>query len=214
MSYVKVSIQGTLVGGEKWSINPCFDPSFEFGDTVNQSNLDAATLAIANLNPGSQLLVYLSAQGSVTGARAEVRHSDTDALIGISVQNRTSPLPGTGAATKPAQTAAVYSIRTNTPGGSGRGRLYWPALGAAIDTTLRFNAGPQDSALDDMKTYLLAMRSALATNFPTIGFDLAVRSRTTRQTPHAVRIQCGNVPDVQRRRRDALPESYISRTFP
>jgi hypothetical protein len=41
-----------------------------------------------------------------------------------------------------------------------------------------------------------------------------VRSRTKRETPHAVRLQVGTVPDVQRRRRDNLTEVYASAVFP
>jgi predicted fused transcriptional regulator/phosphomethylpyrimidine kinase len=65
-----------------------------------------------------------------------------------------------------------------------------------------------------MRVYLTAMRDALATAFPTIGFNLAVRSKTTKTTPHVVRIQGGDVVDTQRRRRDNLPEAYSSLSFP
>jgi hypothetical protein len=41
-----------------------------------------------------------------------------------------------------------------------------------------------------------------------------VRSKTTHTTPHAVRLQVGNIVDTQRRRRDSLPESYSNITFP
>jgi len=209
MSYVRVSILGTLPGGEVWSVNPVFDPTAEFPGGVNQANLDAACLAIANLNPGASLLSHISTAAVITGARLEVRDDATDNLIGISIQGRTTPLAGTGTPTKPAQVATVISIRTDTPGASGRGRIYWPALGSSLSTsTLRIISTQVTSVLTEMKTYLMAMRSALASSFPTIGFDLAVRSRTTHTTPHAVRIQVGDVLDTQRRRRDSLAESY------
>jgi hypothetical protein len=48
MSYVRVSILGSFSTEEVWSVNPVFDPTLEFGSTVDQAALDAAALAIAN----------------------------------------------------------------------------------------------------------------------------------------------------------------------
>lgn len=214
MSYVRVSILGSSPGGEVWSINPVFDPTGEFGTSVDQTALDAATDAIAALSPGANLLAFASSALAVTGARCEVRQDSDDSLLAISTQIRSSPLSGSGAALRGAQNALVISLRTNTPGGSGRGRLYWPAVGTSIGTDLRFTSASALTALTEMRAYLNAMRSALATAFPTIGFDLAVRSRTTHTTPHVNKVQVGNVPDTQRRRRDNMTEDYQSLAFP
>lgn len=214
MSYVRVSILGNLVNEEVWSINPVFDPTLEFPGGVNQAALDSACLAIASLSPGAFMLSSLSLQGSINAARLEVRDDVTDGLIAISEQARSSPVTGSAAIRLGAQNAVVCSIRTDSPGASGRGRVYWPALGATVGTNGRLSAPAPGSLVADFKAYFLAMRSALATAFPTIGFDLAVRSKTTKTTPHAVRIQVGNVIDTQRRRRDSLPESYTSLTIP
>jgi len=214
MSYCRVSVLGAAPGGEVWSINPTFDPTGEFPGGVDQTALDAATDAIAALNPGILLLSFLSSALTVTGARVEVRDDGNDALIGTSTQLRATPLSGSASALRGAQTALVFSLRTNTPGGSGRGRLYWPAIGRSVDSQLRFSAADTASAAGEMKTYLNAMRGALATAFPTIGFDLAVRSKQTHSTPHVNKIQVGNVPDTQRRRRDKMIEDYQFTSFP
>lgn len=214
MSYCRVSILGTMLTSENWSINPTFDPTAEFPGGVNQVNLDAATTLIANRTIPASLRELMSPQAARTGARVEVRNDADDTLIGISTINSTVAQAGTGSIRMPAQSALVVSVRTDTPGGSGRGRLYWPGLGGTIDTTARLSSPLTSTVLNDMKTYLLGIRSDLAASFPTIGFDLAVRSRTTHTTPHAVRLQVGSVIDTQRRRRDALPESYVTTTFP
>jgi len=214
MSYVRVSILGAMLTSEVWSINPVFDPTGEFPGGVNQSALDSAALAIANRTIPTGLRQTLSASASRTGARVEVRDDTTDNLIAISIQASTTAFTGIGTMTNPPQTALVASIRTDTPGASGRGRLYWPSLTSVIGTDGRVTAGVSGPFLTDMKAYLLGIRSDLATAFPTIGFDLSVRSKTTHTTPHAVRIQVGNVLDTQRRRRDNLPESYSQIAFP
>lgn len=214
MSYVRVSILGSTTGGEVWSINPVFDPAGEVETPVSQTALDSAALAIANLNPGAQLVAQLSQLMFITGARVEVRSDGDDALLATSTANRVTALQGTGGCTNPPQTAMVLSLRTNTPGASGRGRLYWPTLTTQIGSNGRVTSTATTNALSGMKTYLLAMRDALATAFPLIGFDVAIRSRTTRSTPHVVRMQVGDILDTQRRRRDHLPEAYITTPIP
>jgi hypothetical protein len=87
-------------------------------------------------------------------------------------------------------------------------------MGVSVGTTSRMTAPTNADFVGAFKTYLLGFRTDLATAFPTIGFDLAVRSQATRSTPHAVRLQVGNVVDTQRRRRDHLIEAYSAVTFP
>jgi len=214
MSYARVSIFGTFYTEEVWSINPVFDPTAEFGSTVDQAALDTATAAIANRSLPANLRGLMSTSAQRTGARVEIRDDVTDNLIGISIQGSTTAQAGTGTPYMPPQSAIVCSIRTNTPGGSGRGRIYWPALGAVLGANGRVNSATVALYVADFKAYLLGIRGDLAAAFPTIGFDLAVRSKTTHSTPHAVRVQVGNVIDTQRRRRDSLPETYSSLAFP
>ena len=213
MSYVRISILGAAPGGEVWSINPVLDPTFEFGTTVDQTALDAATNTIAGLTPGAQLLAFMSTALTITGARSEVRDDSTDALMAISVQVRGTPLPGTGTPLRGHGDAVVISLRTTTPGASGRGRLYWPAIGQSVDAQLRFGSANTTALLTQAATYFHAMEDAFATAFPTIGFDLSVRSKTTHTTPHVNQLQAGNVPDSQRRRRDKAIEDYVSLAF-
>jgi hypothetical protein len=214
MSYVRVAILGATTGGEVWSINPVFDPTGEFPGSVDQTALDLSAAQIAALTPGTQLLTNMSSLLQITGARVEVRDDATDELIAISVATRVPPLAGTGTAVSPPQSAVVVSLRTNTPGGSGRGRLYWPFIGGGVSSSGRIPTATVTAIVGGMKTYLNAIRGVLATNFPTIGFDTAVRSKLTKTTPHVVRLQCGDVVDTQRRRRDHFPESYQSVPMP
>lgn len=213
MSYVRVGILGTMAGGEVWSVNPVFDPNGEFEGSVNQLALETAALAIANLSPGGNLISVLSPQLSVTGCRLEVRADADDSLIALAIANATTPTVGTGTLRMPPQAAMVISLRTDTPGASGRGRLYWPCPAGAVTTNFHVASTLPPALLTDFKTWMHAVGGILATNFPLIGFDLSVRSKTTKTTPHVVRIQCGDVVDTQRRRRDALPEAYSTLAY-
>ena len=213
MSYVRCTIFGTLAVSEKWTVNLTFDPTFEFGDTVAQAPLDAAALAIAGLSIGPDLQGPIGSSGTLNGCRLEVRGDTDDHLIGLSEQNRPTPMVGASSVKLTAQSAIVCSIRTDTPGPSGRGRIYWPAMGVTIDANSRMSSPTNTAMVTAFSTYFHAIEGVLATNFPTIGFDLAVRSRSTHTTPHATRLQVGNVVDTQRRRRDTLPEAYATLAF-
>ena len=213
MSYVRCGIIGSSPGGEVWSINPTFDPTGEFPGPVNQTSLDAAATSIYQLSLPSALSALLSTAFTLHTARLEVRDDATDNLIAISIQGAPPGTAGTGTPKLTAQSAVVVSLRTSTPGASGRGRLYWPAAGAGITTQLRLSTPDKDTVVAGFATYLHAIEGILATNFPTIGFDLSVRSKTTHSTPHVTRLQVGDVIDTQRRRRDSLIESYSSVSF-
>jgi hypothetical protein len=87
-------------------------------------------------------------------------------------------------------------------------------MSAAVTVNGRMASADQTAFLSAMKTYLNSMNSALVTAFPLTAFTPAVRSTKTHTTPHIVRMQCGDVLDTQRRRRDHLPEVYASITMP
>jgi hypothetical protein len=214
MSYVRVSILGSINGGEVWSVNPVYDPTGEFPGSVDQAKLDTATTVIGNTNPGSHMLTAMSSSFQLTGARVEVRDDSNDSLLAISEYLRGTPLAGTGTPIQGSQAAVVVSLQTATPGGRGRGRLYWPGAGVAVNSSFRISNPPYGLMCDQVKTYLLAIRSALSSNFAPIGFDLAVRSKVSHTTPHVNRIRIGDIVDTQRRRRDSLPESYSPNSFP
>lgn len=214
MSYIRLSVLGSTLQGEKWSINPCFDPNGEFPGAVDQGALDTAAAAIAALTLGANNLTLISTAMSITGVRLEVRDDATDDLIALSIATRGTPLVGVGSPKMPPQAAVVLSLRTNTPGASGRGRIFWPFMAGAIDaSTLRIASTVGTSMLSEFATYFHAVEDALEAAFPLITFHLAVRSSTTHSTPHVVRMQVGNVVDTQRRRRDTLPEAYQSAAY-
>jgi len=202
----KVSILGSGVNGEVWSVNPVYSLSTEPDLTFDQLNTIAT--AINALTIPSNLKAAMPPAMAVTGVRVEQR-TGAGVLQGQLEQNRGAPVPGTGTSFHPIQTAVVTSLITAHAGASGRGRLYWPAVGLAIDsTTLRFTSGIVSSVLTDMETYLSAIETAVQTTAgPT---ELCVWSRKTQGCFGVVRLRIGNVPDVQRRRRDALVETYAS----
>lgn len=210
---VRVTVEGTALTGEVWSVNPCFGiGDFSFA-TPTFAQANAAAAAIAALTPGSQLLAAMSTGLRITGARVEVRKFD-GTLDVVGEATRSSSLPGTGAPVHPPQIAMCHSLRTARAGASYRGRLYWPGVGLTIQSTdFRVSSATQDSLLSDLKTYLTSFEGAINTAFVETGASLVVWSRKDAALEAVNALSVGNVLDTQRRRRDKLTESLVTLAF-
>lgn len=112
-----------------------------------------------------------------------------------------SPDNGDSTTHAPKETSLVASLRSSTPGRSGRGRLYLPACGVPIganglaDTTAVGNIGGV------VKTCLSALNAV-------DGCTVAVASFTKGIAYPVVAVIVDNKPDTQRRRQDQLTPTY------
>lgn len=211
--FIRLRIEGTIPGGEVWSVNPTFAlPSSSVQD-MDYAGAQSRATACSNVVVPTPLLDAMggTANTKITTFTVEARTSDGTLQVSASALKTISATGSTNA--HPAQTAIVCSLRSNSPGGRGRGRLYWPAIGKSLDaTTLRWPSAGQAALLTGFDTYLGALQDALNVDeIPGLTeFQLAVWSRTSQSFPPVVRLQVGDVPDTQRRRRDALAENYTT----
>lgn len=218
MPYFRVSLGGVFGStGEVWSVNPNYAIEGEVGVTWDQGAGDAALVAISAIDPGAGPKNIMSTACNLSRYRLELR-SDQNELLGLSEHILGFPITGSGTPTKPPQAAAVLSLRTNTPGPSGRGRLYWPALSATLGSgTLRMVNTQMQPFVDDMAEYLQAVGEVLrdvAVGPPFISCPLIVKSKTRGLESPVIRVQAGDVVDTQRRRRDKLTETYYNSAYP
>lgn len=102
---------------------------------------------------------------------------------------------GTGPASHPYQVAAVTTLRTGTPGRSGRGRMYWPASGAGIA-----GAGLFGGDLNTLTDKLALLFTAISSG----GDHACVVSLTDSVTRPITSVDNDQVPDTQRRRTNKL----------
>lgn len=205
---LRISLQGSLPGGEKWSVNPIYAMTAPIA--VSADECAAVATAIHGIAvPG--ILSSLNPAGvALTGTRVEARDTN-GALENVAEVARSSPVVGTSATTHPMQTSIVLSLRSTDSTARGKGRLYWPALGIALNaSTLRFNSTVVSDYLTTMNAYLASIRAAVRGVGGLTTASLAVWSRTTPKTEIVVTLRAGDVPDVQRRRRDKLVETYVS----
>lgn len=209
---VRVSILGQMPSGEVWSVNPVYRLGTGLDVPATATQLQAIVAAINAIAVPTGLLQAMSSSTNVSGCRVEARSMD-GTLDAIAEGARAVPAVGTGLAPHPFQTSLVLSLRTTTPGPSGRGRLYWPGTGVNIAAaTLRLNSGVPASVLSGAKTFLSAIETAVET---TLGpASLAVWSRTTSSIHAVSSLQLGDVADTQRRRRDTLIEAVSVLPYP
>lgn len=208
-NFLRVSIGGGMPGGEVWSINPCFGYAAP-GLPFSEEELNDIAAAVAAVEIGT-LQTIMSGFTNVSKARVEARTWD-GALEGVGEAVRSSPINGSGSSRHPYQTSVVFSLRTASPSARGKGRLYWPATGVAIDTdTLRLSTTTRNAIATGAVTYLEAVEAAI--DGIVGGGRLIVWSRADEAGRFVNRIVVGDVLDTQRRRRDTLVENYVSEDY-
>lgn len=165
----------------------------------------------------STLKVLLSSGAQIRGWRVE-QHGEDEALTNVGESFYASPISGTGSATKTPQDSLVFSLRTSTPGARGRGRMYWPALGATLGGDFKLTNPPAATVALAAATLADLVGDQInlewSANSMAVTTELAVRSTTDHASRKVERIQVGDVLDTQRRRRDNLPETYVVQSYP
>lgn len=206
---LRTSFIGTLgdLAVEQWSINLHWAVGVPPQNQVEMDLLtnELADAAATSLASSTALRDLLTLQAGVAGL-ATYYYGPTGPAV---LQGEAEiAVGGAGSINAPFNTAMVFSLRTASPGRSGRGRVYWPAIG--VDMTAggkRVNQGSPALEFADMLTAMEAAGSEF-------GLTLCVYSPTKDLVTPVTTIQMGDVPDVQRRRSDNLVETYQSVTYP
>lgn len=208
---VRVSLTGVLPSGENWSVNPVY--AFTAPLALSAEECAAAAAQINAVSVGSGITGLNPSGWNINGCRFEARDLNGE-LENVAEVPRTTPVVGTSSTIHPLQTSIVLSLRSTDSTARGKGRLYWPALGMAMDaSTARFSASGVDNFLTAMNTYLGDIEEAIQAVGGMTTAALSVWSRTTPKTSVVTSLRAGNVPDVQRRRRDKVVEAYLTQAY-
>lgn len=221
MSYLKVTALGAMSGGEVWSTTASYRFFSVFPTTLTQAILDSAArrlvTAITAATLPANLRALMSSSATITGWRI-TQHDEDEKTIGVGEANYVAPIAGANPPSKSPQDALVFSLRTGQPGARGRGRMYWPALGATIGSTFKLTAPTNAQAVADAATLLDLigdqLNAELAANSFAVTVELAVRSITAHTSYQVNQLRAGDVLDTQRRRRDNLVENYAVSAYP
>jgi hypothetical protein len=200
---VKIVLSGTIYGSQTWSCGlwaeavgvsdwtqtqlndvatALVTPAFGGGTMFTRLNVTAVTL--------NGLTLYTYPTGNLTAAKVSVKQ----------------PLPYTGTGTDglPSLLACVVSLRSGTPGRSGRGRIYLPCTKALVmDTTGQITTTILSDVANNAKALIDDINAT-----PTPGSEslrVAVASFTTGDMFPIESIHVNSMVDIQHRREDALP---------
>lgn len=139
-----------------------------------------------------------------TTAFREGRVNEVDMATGVVLSAVTAGTAYAGTAVGgaiPPQCAEVITLRTARAGRSYTGRMYLPSFaGTSLATNGRISAPDYANAAESMAAALLEYVGAGPSN------DVVVYSRTLHDINVVTAIDCGDVFDTQRRRRDKLVE--------
>lgn len=202
-----VRINGSLPGGEVWSVTPKFNrpsgPVTEYEDLERWAGVVAGTMEA--WGSGNVFRTLLSTAGTIDSVRIEARNAANQLTQAAEVQ-LTPSLPGISPANKMFQSCVVFTFLTGRPGRSYKGRMYWPALAASLNTQLRMAQSTIDSYATNGVELLEMIGGAGATDgeFPIP----VVVSQTTGVSTPITSVRVGDILDIQRRRRDSLTENY------
>lgn len=194
---------GTLPGGEQFNtglhtVSPTADITAAMGIAIGF----AQRLFLDTGSGGTSYLSLCDVSTTVTTATV----TELDPVTGKAIAKReqlVSGYVGTGVGNPlPQEVAVVLTLRTLTPGPSGRGRLYMPAPTVEqVGADARLITAAQDKCLASI---LAGLDYLVLANYVPILFTKAKPNRSI------VRADVGNVFDAQRRRRNKLIEVRVT----
>lgn len=221
MAYFKTIVRGTMGASEVWStgiswgifgLSPDVPDNAAVDGILSRLITDPSVLTIP-----PALLQVMGTGAAVVGFRVEQRAED-ESTLAVAEGLWPAPSAGTATSSKTPQDAVVISLRTATPGARGRGRLYWPALGAALNGSFQLSTPTPAAIAAGAATWLNAIGAQINDYFTDIGAAksavLVVRSVTSHTNADVNQLQVGSVLDTQRRRRDNLTETYSAVAYP
>lgn len=210
MTEYRVILSGTSPApGEVWSCGMSLQgvaPAMTQDQiTAWATNIATAVNAYTSANP---LVSLLSSSGSMTTVRCEVRDPATEDLVRAGEAAIPTGLSGSATPNKVLQASVVISLRTAVPGRSYRGRVYWPAWVYTPTGELLFSTGTLPGYLTAYADLVELVNAQAIVVDPSFAVILVVRSRLLHVSTPVTALAVGTVPDIQRRRRDAINEQY------
>lgn len=225
MPHNVIRILGASPDGEVWSVNPRFVAKGVLGGysaAEDPAAMETICAAIAALNGGSVLPTTMrsamSSALSITGIRMEAI-SDEGLLVSAAEHTLPAPVAGTTTPVRPLNVAWCVTLNHGAQyGRSGRGRLFWPAIGAqpTLGSSLRVSSTVRAQFLGDLVGWLESVAGIIRDEAEQGATSVrqVVWSRTTGSVREVDNLSLGDILDSQRRRRDALREQRTTIPWP
>lgn len=213
----RVTLSGTMFGGaEEWSTgfylgeegadaDPATDAAASAVLALWETFFESATSKISNLYQTTQCKIALH---NVDGK--------TD-LGNVYYGFPASTISGAATAGHlPAQCALVVTLLSDRPRGrASKGRMYLPGIAEGVTATGKIATGSRDPIATNLQTFFNGVRAhADIPNTPILASKgTGAFSQLLAQNDYIQSIKVGDVIDTQRRRRNGLTESYITKVL-
>ena len=177
------------------NVAPAFATWLEAGIISSAARLDFIKCSVIGSPSGASVPAIPYAQGSPM----TLEWTDSN------------PVGSTTGQVSPLDTSMCVTHRTAQVGASGRGRMFLPAIPQAKVSNGKFASGQPGAARDIQVALLQDISSnAIGVGAPQIRPIITGGDFTKYAVINQVKV--GDVPDTQRRRRNALVETYVSGT--
>lgn len=207
----RVTLSGDCFGGaEIWSTG--FYMGFEDSDAPAPTEQGVADIAAAWQTYFSAPTSYVSNKYRFKMAKLQTMAVDGKAVADSAVYFQpATPVPGASSGqAMPPQTALVATLANSLPRGlATKGRMFLPGVNAGVDDTGHLLASVPEGISTNLQTFFNTIYQDADTPgnpiLVSLGNSLQLRPGAAR---YVTQIRVGNVYDTQRRRRNALVESY------
>jgi len=170
-----------------------------------QKFTDANNLALANhaVTLWNAIKALAPTDSRLTSVRISAFGTDKKVINGANVYTLKTPVAGTGTASTqmPAQIAITASLRTGARGAAGRGRMFLP-LHAGSTATGLIGSTNKNTVGNGVSDFVENIRA--------VGPLAAIVNPTPLTYSDIDDVQVGNFYDTQRRRENAMDETYTS----
>ena len=213
----RVTLSGTMFGSEEWSTG--FFLGQESADATEMTQL--GTQAIMNAWRTYFISTGANIANSYSTLQCKSALIDADGLTILDTVQYAYPTSATAGAinslnTHPAQCALVATLLSDRPRGkASKGRMYLPGISAKVETNGKISSVNLGNIADGLKTFFDALTGHIDIPDQLI---LAAKGTgpfpaLTAQNDYVETIKIGDVIDTQRRRRNAMTETYTSRVL-
>lgn len=222
MAYSKphylVTCGGTMAGNETWQTGARYYSGDNATAEQLQNNLEAVS-ASDMYDDVAEIFSYSSVSfpNTTKVGWLKVAAVKTDGLYQGDAAYFTDATPTVGfdAATRlPNQISMCVSLWSGQQLGKGNyGRMFWPGIAGTVGTDGLWSAGVGTTWGANFAAMLLAWAGELATvALPNMYLAIMTQGLTP-QNKRVTKLRVGRVPDTQRRRRNALGESYVDTAY-
>lgn len=206
---VKMVMSGTINAVQDWSCSLWLAVELSGGawGVANQNgftaNLDTLVTAL-----GSGAVGQFTATTELSEIRTYYYPAGHLTATQVGAHTLTSPVTGSSSTGHPTSCSLVASLRTDIPGRSGRGRIYWPMTSESISDTGLVAHGVADTLASAVSTLVTGLNAHTDTPNNVTSLKVVVASWTKGQTNDVTSVVVDTKPDHQSRRTDKIVADY------